>query len=79
MVLETPLYQNKKGEWVRWEELTEEEKREENKKSRIMWLKPSEIKKNISEIIGLLNKVTHLSKSEAKQEIEKLPHYPKHF
>ncbi|PIU75472.1 MAG: hypothetical protein COS76_00560 [Candidatus Portnoybacteria bacterium CG06_land_8_20_14_3_00_39_12] len=72
MTIEIPLYQNKKGEMVPWEKLTEEEKREENKKSRIMWLNPPEIKENISEIIDLLSKTTSLSRSEVKQEIEKI-------
>ena len=72
MTIEIPLYQNKKGEMVPWEKLTEEEKREENKKSRIMWLNPPEIKENISEIIDLLSKTTSLSRSEVKKEIEKI-------
>ena len=72
MTIEIPLYQNKKDEMVPWEKLTEEEKREENKKSRIMWLNPPEIKENISEIIDLLSKTTSLSRSEVKQEIEKI-------
>lgn len=72
MVLETPLYQNKKGKWVPWEELTEEEKREEKRKSRIIWLTPHEIEENISEIIDLLTKVTNISEFQVKQEIKKI-------
>lgn len=72
MTLETPLYQNKKGKWVTWEELTREEKIEEKKKSRKICLNPTEIKENLEEIIDLLSKSTNISKGEAKQEIQKV-------
>ena len=71
MTIETPLYQNKKGEWVTWENLTEKEKREAKRKARVEWIKRSKLKENISEFIDLLSQITHSTKLGAEKEIKR--------
>jgi len=71
--LETPFYQNIKGEAVPWEKLTEEDRKEIKRKDRakMKYELKKKFQKDNSEIIKLISSIIGVSKLEAKKEIEK--------